>query len=247
MKAAYSAQVRLLDLQATDTVIAQVEHRRASLPEHEALLAARKERARLAEELLAARTRVGDLQLEVEKAEADLVPVRERHSRNEKRIADGSITDPKQLNSMIEETAHLVGRISDLEDLALEAMDRLETTTSEHDQLAETLSELEGSARALIASRDEQLAELDAELGTHRRVRDQIAAELPADLLASYDRIRSRSGGVGAAELKGGRCGGCQLTATPAALAGFQAAAADEVLRCEECDRILVRTELGGV
>ena len=82
MKADPTAQLRLLDLQAEDTAIARIEHRRRSLPEHAALADARTARAGLGESLIAARTRVDDLQLDVEKAEADLVPVRERQARD---------------------------------------------------------------------------------------------------------------------------------------------------------------------
>lgn len=242
MKAAASAQLRLLDLQAEDTAIAQIEHRRRSLPEHAAINEARKVRAGLGESLVAARTRVADLQLDVEKAEADLVPVRERRTRDQQRVDGGTVTDPKQLSALIEEIAHLGRRISDLEDAELEVMEALETATSEHDRLAGELTELENSMRALIAARDEQVAQLDAEQAGHQRTRDDIAAVLPADLLALYDRIRAKAGGLGAAALRGRRCSGCQLEATPIALAGYAAADPDEVLRCEECERVLVRT-----
>ncbi|HQZ00340.1 MAG TPA: hypothetical protein PLQ63_10075 [Propionicimonas sp.] len=242
MKAAATAQLRLLDLQAHDTAISQFEHRRKSLPEHAAIAEARVARAKLAESLVAARTRVADLQLELDKAESDLVPVRERRVRDQHRVDNGVITDPKQLNAMLDEITHLGRRISDLEDIELEVMEQLETATAEHDRLAEELSELETSARALIASRDAQAGELDAEISQHRGVRDGIAAEIPADLLALYDRIRVHLGGTGAAPLKGRRCGGCQLEATPIALQAYAAAAPDDVLRCEECERLLVRT-----
>ena len=72
-------------------------------------------------------------------------------------------------------------------------------------------------------------------------MRAAIAEEIPADLLALYDRIRVRSGGLGAAALRGRRCSGCQLEATPTARAEYAAAADDVVLRCEECERVLVR------
>lgn len=242
MKAAASAQLHLLDLQAEDTAIAQLGHRRRSLPEHGAIAEARVVRARLGETLVAARTQVGDLQLEVDKAEADLVPVRERRDRDQRRVDGGVITDPKQLNAMLDEIVHLGRRISDLEDVELEVMERLEELTAERDHLTAELTDLESSMRALIASRDEQVAQLDAEISTHQQARDALAAGIPSDLLALYDRIRERSGGLGAAALSGRRCSGCQLEATPIALAGYAAADPDEVLRCEECERILVRT-----
>jgi predicted nucleic acid-binding Zn-ribbon protein len=43
------------------------------------------------------------------------------------------------------------------------------------------------------------------------------------------------------------RCTGCQLEVNAADLGTFAAAADDEVLRCEECSRILVRTAQSGL
>jgi predicted nucleic acid-binding Zn-ribbon protein len=85
------------------------------------------------------------------------------------------------------------------------------------------------------------IAEFDAELAAAESERAQLTVDIPADLLALYDRIRERNGGIGAAKLEGKRCSGCQLEATPSALTHYRDAPADEVLRCEECDRILVR------
>lgn len=241
MKAAAPAQLRLLDLQAEDTAIAQLEHRKRALPEHAALVEARAVRGRLGEALVSARTRVADLQLDVEKAESDLVPVRERRVRDQQRVDSGVVTDPKQLNALLDEITHLGRRIADLEDVELEVMEELESATAEQEKVAAELTEVENAMRALIASRDEQVAQLDADLATHQAARDGIVAELPADLVALYDRIRVRAGGVGAAPLRGRRCGGCQIEATPIALGAYAAAAPDEVLRCEECERVLVR------
>jgi predicted nucleic acid-binding Zn-ribbon protein len=241
MKAAPAAQSRLLDLQATDTTTAQLNHRRQALPEHAAIAAGKAERARLVSELVAARTRVSDLQQEADKAEADLAPVRERRVRDQQRLDDGVVNDAKGIGVLTDEIAHLDRRISDLEDAELEAMEELDAAAAHERELTGRIAELEASVRALIASRDEQLTQLDAELADRQRARDGMAAELPADLLALYDRIRARAGGLAAVELKGRRCSGCQIEATQSALAGYSAAADDDVLRCEECERILVR------
>lgn len=241
MKAAASAQIRLLDLQQEDTALAQVEHRKRALPEHAAIEEAKTVRVTLKKSHLAAQTRLADLQAELEKAEADLVPVRERKTRDQQRLDAGTLTDAKALQGLIDEIEHLGRRISELEDVQLEAMEQVEQASAEEAQLAEQISEVESSLRALMASRDEQLAQLDAQGAQHLGVRNGIAAELPDDLVALYDRIRVRSGGLGAAPLKGRRCGGCQLEATQTALAGYAAAPGDEVLRCEECERVLVR------
>lgn len=245
MKAAPAAQSRLLDLQATDTAIAQLSHRKQTLPEHAAIADGKAERARLVSDLIAARTRVSDLQAEADKAEADLVPVRERRVRDQQRLDDGVVNDAKAIGVLTDEIAHLDRRISDLEDAELEAMEELDAATAQEQELSGRIAELEASVRALIASRDEQVAQLEAETTAQQAARDAIAGELPADLLALYDRIRPRSGGLAAVELKGRRCSGCQIEATQSALAAYGAAADDDVLRCEECERILVRTQGG--
>jgi predicted nucleic acid-binding Zn-ribbon protein len=242
MKAAPAAQARILDLQATDTAIAQLTHRRQALPEHAAIADGKAERARLVSDLVAARTRASDLQAEADKAEADLVPVRERRARDQQRLDDGVVNEAKSISVLTEEIAHLDRRISDLEDAELQAMEDLDEATAREQELSARLAELEASVRALIASRDEQVVQLDAEIAAQQQARDGMVGEIPADLLALYDRIRARSGGLAAVELAGRRCSGCQIEATPSALAGYGAAAEDDVLRCEECERILVRS-----
>jgi uncharacterized protein len=69
---------------------------------------------------------------------------------------------------------------------------------------------------------------------------------VPADLLALYDKIRASSG-VGAAMLRRGQCQGCHLSLNTVDLYAIKATPADEVVRCEECRRILIRTPESGL
>ncbi len=246
MQAAATAQSRLLALQSIDTAIAQLEHRRRSLPELAQIAEKQQARRRQGEQLIAANTAVSDLELDVAKAEADLVPVRERLERDQQRVNSGAVTDPKQLNALLDEIAHLKRRISDLEDVELELMESLDQATATRDEVLAARAEGETELRALLASRDEQLGVIDGELADRNTERAALAAELPADLVDLYDRIRAKSGS-GAAALIRRRCTGCQLEATAADLNRYRAAAPDEVLRCEECNRILVRTAESGL
>ena len=246
MQAAATAQSRLLALQSIDTAIAQLEHRRRSLPELVRIAEKQQARRRQGEQLIAANTAVSDLELDVAKAEADLVPVRERLERDQQRVNSGAVTDPKQLNALLDEIAHLKRRISDLEDVELELMESLDEASTARDEVVAARSEGEAELRALLTSRDEQLGVIDGELAERNTERAGIAAELPAGLVDLYDRIRAKSGS-GAAALVRRRCSGCQLEATAADLNRYRTAAPDEVLRCEECNRILVRTAESGL
>ncbi|MGI9007232.1 MAG: zinc ribbon domain-containing protein [Streptosporangiaceae bacterium] len=59
--------------------------------------------------------------------------------------------------------------------------------------------------------------------------------------------MRAQHGGVGAAALHQRRCQGCHLTLNTVDVNTIRAAPPDEVLRCEECRRILVRTPDSGL
>ena len=95
--------------------------------------------------------------------------------------------------------------------------------------------------------RDEALAEIAKELEFKTQARAPLAGDLPSDLVTLYEKIRAQQGGVGAAELKQRRCGGCRLELNNVEIGRLRDAPEDEVLRCEECRRILVRTAESGL
>jgi len=246
IRADVTAQLRLLDLQAVDSAIARLGEQRRTLPEQQALDRLTAESAAVTEDLVGAQTRVSDLELDTERAEADLEPVRQRLARNEKRIADGTV-DAKSLGSMVEEVAHLRRRIGDLEDVELEVMEAMEQAQSERDAIQARVDALAADIAEATAARDAAVAKLVNEAGYQRTERDRLAPEVPADLLALYTRIAASKGGVGAAELRQRRCTGCQLEVNANELREYAATPPDQVLRCEECGRILVRTAESGL
>ena len=198
---------------------------------------------------MAADTAVSDLELEQAKAESDLEPVRERLARNQRRIADGSVPDPKALSSMVEEVDHLKKRIGDLEDAELEVMEQLEQAVADAGPAARPgpVSWIASGGRGHRPAGP--AARRAGRRGRRSGARNGPRSRRPSrpQLLTLYDRVAASHGGVGAAELRARRCTGCQLEVNAADLRGFAAAADDEVLRCEECSRILVRTAQSGL
>jgi uncharacterized protein len=247
IRADKSVQLRLLDLQTLDTTLAQLHRRRQTLPQHAVVARLQTERAALASDLVAAETSISDLELEQAKAETDLEPVRERLARNQTRIADGTVSDPKALSSMVDEVSHLKKRISDLEDAELEVLEQLEAAVATRETLLRRIDRVDDDLIETVAERDRQLSALDGEMADLRAERAAITPVIPEDLLALYDKIGGSHAGVGAAELRQRRCTGCQLEINAADLRTFSAAAEDEVLRCEECGRILIRTPESGL
>lgn len=159
----------------------------------------------------------------------------------------GAVSSARDLESLQSEIASLVKRRSDLEDVVLDVMERREAAQNDVASLTAERDKLSAEVDAIAARRDELFAELDTEKAVTVSARVAVAPDVPAELLALYEKIRASSGGVGAAALYRGRCEGCHLALNPGDLSRIREAAPDEVLRCEECRRILVRTAESGL
>ncbi len=170
-----------------------------------------------------------------------------RRTRDRERMDAGLVTNPKDLQHMQQELVSLDRRISELEDAELEVMEQLETAQAELDELTGRSGELDARVAELAAARDKRAAEIDEQAAQVTAERKVTADGVPGDLLALYTKIRDQKGGVGAAALRARRCGGCSLELTAADLGAIAKAPTDEVLRCEECNRILVRTSESGI
>ena len=121
-------------------------------------------------------------------------------------------------------------------------MEQLETAQAEHARLSDRLAAIDARAAELVATRDAGAGDVARQTEALTAERKVTATGVPADLLALYERIRAQKGGVGAAILRARQCTGCSLQLNAADLGVIAKAPLDEVLRCEECDRILVRT-----
>jgi predicted nucleic acid-binding Zn-ribbon protein len=247
VKADSSAQVRLLDLQDLDSRADQLRHQRRSLPELARLVELEETRTRLEGEAQDARISVEDLTAEQAKVDADVEQVKARRERDQQRLDQGLVSNPKDIQRMQQEMVSLERRINSLEDDEIEVMERLEEAQRTLDSVTARLTDVAKGIEQTTAARDAQVAEIDQSLGELEAERGPLASELPADLLALYDRLRESKGGVGAALLRARQCGGCMLALDNAELATIRAAADDDVIRCEECSRILVRTAESGL
>ena len=245
MNADTATQLRLLDLQAADTALAQLAHRRAHLP----ALAALAERAARANELqnevVDAQTRLDDIAAEQRRLESDIDTVRARAGKDEARLQAGGLPS-RELESLQHEIATLARRQSTLEDELLDVMERAEEAEVALAGASERQTALTAEQRELEATRDAAFAEIDAAIAQRTPERATIAGELPADLVALYERTRAQNG-TGAALLRQRRCEACHLELSGSELGRVRAAAPDEVVRCDNCRAILVRTAESGL
>ncbi len=199
----------------------------------------------LDDDITRAAVEVSDLEAEQRKADADVDLVRQRALKDQALL--DTINDAKQLANLQHELESLARRQTELEDVELEVMERLDAAQKSH-------AEQVAAREALVAEMDQASTALDnalADLADDERIateaRAAAAARVPADLLALYDKLRADNGGIGAAALHRGRCEGCRIELTPVDLGRIREAPETEVIRCEECRRILVRTAESGL
>lgn len=247
MKAEPVAQQALLDLQEKDSALAQLTHRRNTLPEHAEIAASDARLREIEARRVAAQTRVSDLERAQAKADVEVEQVKARRTRDEDRMASGAISNPKDLSSLQSELEALARRISTLEDEELEVMEQLEAAQAELDEAVAALDAETASRDALVAARDAKIAALDAEAAEASAARESIRPNVPEDLFALYQKVAANHGGLGAAALRARRCQGCHLEINGADLRELAAEPEDTVLRCPECSRILVRSSESGI
>ena len=242
MKAAPDDQLRLLDLQALDSALDRLAQRRRTLPELAEIDELQNRIGRLADDVVLLETEDSDLGREQSKVDADVEQVRARMQRDQQRLDSGQVGSPKELENLQHEIESLHRRQSELEVMEKREVvqGRLDELRRDREQAALTLAETE-------QRRDTTWAEIDAEVDKTTTQRGELATSLPTDLVELYEKVRSSSAGVGAAALRRAQCEGCHLQLNTTDLNRIREAEADEVLRCEECRRILVRTADSGL
>lgn len=240
-------QQHLLDLAEHDGRLAQLAHRRRTLPELAEIERLDGLAAVLRDRIVAGETESADVAREVVKAERDVELVRERAVRDQERLDSGAITSAKELESLQHEIGSLARRQAELEEIELDILERQEAVdqalSATRGEAADVVERLAVTTRR----RDEALAELDRDEGEVGEGRAALAAGLPGELLALYEKIRARQGDPAAAALSRGRCGACRMELNSTELVEVRAAPADAVLRHEDCGAVLVRTAESGL
>jgi uncharacterized protein len=240
MRAPIAEQRALLRLQAHDSAIDRLDHRRGSLPE-DARLAELADALAVVEQLTAERDgTLATVQRDQSRLEHEIDMVTAKARSEEARAVSGKVTSPKELTAIQEEVAGLRRRQGTLEDELLELMERRETLEAELAELATRRDAFTADQAEVTKARDAALVEIDRELDGERKARDEVAPEVGERLRSLYEQVRSRQGGIGAAALVGDTCQGCRVSISPVELAAIRKLPPEEVKRCENCRRILV-------
>lgn len=245
MKADPAVQRKLLELADVDAELARVDHRRRTLPELAEIAEAERSAQAKRDAKVANETALGDLDREVKRQEKEIDAVRAREDRDRALLAGGTVS-AKQLTDLEHELATLQRRQATLEDELLELMERREAVELHGQHAGVELAKAEEALSDAARRRDEALADLETTQVRRDAERAKLIPRFPEQLLATYERVRANKG-IGAALLRARRCGACRIELDRSAIARIAAAPADEVVTCDECGAIMVRTPESGL
>lgn len=244
LKASPDDQKLLLDLQALDTKLAQLDHRAKSLPQHAVLSALDAELTTLRAAALERRGAREDVALELKRLESDVEVVEARIKRDTDRLEGSSSV--KDVAALEQELTALRKRRDDLEEIELTVMERLEEAEASLAVATENMAGIDERRAAVVAERDASLAEVASERTHTEANRQTIASKVPADLLALYTKQRDRYG-FGASLLQYGVSSANGVKLLENEMQTIRATAPDDVIICPSSDAILVRTNESGL
>ncbi len=240
MKATLSDQRLILDIQNFDFTQATLNNKAANLPEIAAIHSLTIKANNARDLRIAAETELSDVKRELLRAEGDVEQIVTRINRDETRLASGTGA-PKELEQLQHELGSLAARRSELEEIELEIMMRIDDIKERITEQSDLESALAAEITELEIKKANEMAVISADLEAIKRDRASAVASTNAELVALYEKIRASNNGTGAAALVGNQCKGCHLSINTVELQRIASLPEDEVIRCEECRCILVR------
>ncbi len=231
----------LLQVQERDTAIDQLRHRRATQPERSALSVLEQRAAELEARITQTSARRDAVAARQTQLEGEVGTLDARIQELERRLYSGTVSASRELQAISAEVTSLKRRRSSVEDEVLAAMEEGEPLSRQVEALEAERDELDSESQAMRAVLAEAEVAIDAEIATESTARTGAAGAVPPELMRTYEGLRARLDGIGAARLVGSSCSGCHLVLPSAEVARVKKEPPDALVFCDQCGRILVR------
>ena len=226
----------LIQLQEHDSRLARLEAEAARLPKRIEAIHASVAEARAAVE--ATRAKGDATRKNLRAKEKDLEVVAAKRCKADAHL--WAVKTNKEYSAVLVEIEDIKQEKARTEEEILALMEMQERLGVEVREAEARLKAREEQGSQDEASVRRQLATVEAELAGVRDARASLAREVPANILADYERILKARGGLAIAPVTTGVCGGCRVTIRPQAL---QELRGSSLMRCESCGRYLYWSE----
>jgi uncharacterized protein len=238
VKANLQDQKRLLELVKLDLNLVKNASDKTKLLAATDIQIASEKALALSDQLIDARNKVGDLELELKRSENDLELVESRITKDNQRLSTTSSS--KDAQGIEHELTTLAKRKSELEDTELGIMDELDKVRAELIAAEKAKSEAESELNSLRSALSSNASILDSQRAELTAKREALVGLIDPELAVAYQKKADRAVAVG--RLTGRECGACRISITATNLEEIVALPADEISECPNCQAYLVRS-----
>ena len=130
---------------------------------------------------------------------------------------------------------------SQIETDILEVMEGIDAGKKEEGAATAELKAAEDKAKGQIGVLEKELAEVKAKFDEQKKVRDEAASVVPADMMRIYEHARMRGKLDAIVPVEGGNCSACRISLAPQMI--VEVTKAKGLVVCESCQRILYKPE----
>jgi predicted nucleic acid-binding Zn-ribbon protein len=224
----------LLALQAVDTEIGQLRQEKAALDAGERVeraLAIRQAKLQQAER------RLQGLEIEQRNAELELNGLEAKKHEESRKLYEGRITAPRELQALENEIRMLERQRQRLDESILRRMDEIERGKKTVETAQASVDEAEKALKVMRTRYEKAAGRIDEAMSKLEPERERLAKALEPAILRRYDDIRHRNHEIGAVRVENGACGGCRMKVGAALLRRVMVT--DNYVYCESCSRFL--------
>lgn len=185
-----------------------------------------------------AEVKLRELKTRLTDAELQLAGIEQKKREFERRLYEGKVSNPKELQAIEREIEMLGRQRGRFDEAVLTHMDEIETATAILARAAAARAAAETAWTEAETRYRAEVTRLDGALADMLPRRKSAAAAIDPATLRRYDDLRVRAGGLAVARVEGNTCSGCRM-ALPSILVRRVGQRADYVY-CENCSRLLL-------
>ena len=170
-------------------------------------------------------------------AEWTLEDLNKRLQQQEQRLYNGSVTNPKELQSLQQEVQRLRAQQNRQEENLLEVIDTTESLQETAQQQLTTLQQAEDAWQEEFTALTTRRTQVEEQQRVLHEKREQIVASLNVDLVKRYETMRRTKQGRAVSKVEQNSCQWCRVILTPSELQHVRISS--ELQTCTNCGRIL--------
>ncbi|MGI6036701.1 MAG: zinc ribbon domain-containing protein [Limnochordia bacterium] len=228
---------QLLELQGLDVDIGALEKERAEIPGMKDIVRLKAGQQAIEKRLQVLQGELEECRKQVRKYELDLARDRDEQQELSERLYSGQVKNARELSQLEAKVKNLGERIDAGEEKILDVMVKMEDLEMEKAQGEEQFRLIQEQLQEKLAEYQHIHLRLTKGLEELRSLRSELLANIPADLLATYSRMREKKRGPVIVGVRKGVCQGCQVSLSPPLLNMLRKG--EKVVFCESCGRLL--------